>query len=292
MSEFLEERLNERIRLGASWEEDFSVTITQSASGREERWLEHPFPRYRFRVLWSEDIDDLWDDIASLYRRAYGRFAGFRLRFFDEFSTNGMKDAPTAFDQQLDVVSATVYQLVKRYSDGGPLLPIGAPVRTIFKPVSGSVLVGIRNSLTGDHPITAFTVDTTTGLVTLAATKTRPITAITQAAQAVLTVGTNTFVVGESVHVSGVSGMTQINGRRAQVVARTTNTITLDINSTAFSAYTSGGTANTTAQSGETVHGGCLFDIPCRFDTPLGVTSVSISMRETSEIEIVELIAL
>lgn len=292
MSAFLEERLDERIRLGASWEEDFNVEVSQTSSGREERWLVHPHPQYRFRVLYTEDIDDLWEEIVSLHRRVYGRFAGFRLRFFDEYSTNGMKGVPTAFDHELESLGSGEYQLVKRYGVGDTLLSVGAPVRTIYKPVAGTVKAGIRNATTGDHEITAFSVDTATGVVTLAANKSRAITAITKGATTTLTVGSNTFTVGDSAHVSGVVGMTQINGRRAEVVARTSTTVTLDIDSTGFSDYVSGGTVQTTVQAGETVHGGCEFDLPCRFDTPLGMQSVSRDLRETGEIEIVELIAL
>lgn len=68
------------------------------------------------------------------------------------------------------------------------------------------------------------------------------ITNITQATQAVVT-ATNTFIVGEYVQFSLVGGMTQINGRIAQVVAATGSSFTVNIDTTTFSAYTSGGTA-------------------------------------------------
>lgn len=71
----------------------------------------------------------------------------------------------------------------------------------------------------------------------------RSITAITQAASAVVTVGTHTFVVGDMLAFSGVSGMTQINGLTGTVTAIGATTVTVNINSSAFSAYTSGGTA-------------------------------------------------
>ena len=48
-------------------------------------------------------------------------------------------------------------------------------------------------------------------------------------------------------------------------------TITVAVNSTAFSAYTSGGTVMTTPQSGESVTGGCEFDFPVHFLTKLPV---------------------
>jgi uncharacterized phage protein (TIGR02218 family) len=69
------------------------------------------------------------------------------------------------------------------------------------------------------------------------------ITGITQAASAVVTVGAHTFAVGDVVEFSGVGGMTQINGLTGSITAIGDTTITVNINSTAFSAYTSGGTA-------------------------------------------------
>jgi uncharacterized protein (TIGR02217 family) len=288
---FLEELLPTDILYGSRYTDSYVVEIARTAGGQEHRRLVHPFPERRFVVSYVKDKGGIYDNIQALYHRAYGTFAGFRARAIDDHTTSGLADSPTAFDQLLDVVTAgTVYQLVKDYGTGGTPIAIGLPKRTIFKPVSGSVVVGIRNTITGDSAITAFSVDTTTGQVTLSANKTRSITAITQATSAVLTVGSHTFIVGDSVHVSGVSGMTEINGRRAAVTAFDATKITVAINSSAFSAYTSGGTANTIIQSGETLRGGCRFDIPCRFGGALDITPVSRDFRETGEIEIVELI--
>ena len=69
------------------------------------------------------------------------------------------------------------------------------------------------------------------------------ITAITKAASAVVTVGAHTFVAGDVVAFSGVSGMTEINGLTGTVTAIGATSITVNINSSAFTAYTSGGTA-------------------------------------------------
>ena len=67
------------------------------------------------------------------------------------------------------------------------------------------------------------------------------ITAITQSANAVVTTA-NTFVPGQIVTIMGVVGMTQINGMSGTIISATPTTITLNIDSTAFSAYVSGGT--------------------------------------------------
>lgn len=72
------------------------------------------------------------------------------------------------------------------------------------------------------------------------------ISAITQAASAVITVGNNLFDLGDVVTFSGVVGMTQINGLEGTVIARdiSSKTITVNINSSSFTAYASGGAAS------------------------------------------------
>lgn len=289
---FLEERLPVGIRMGASYADQYAVEITQTAGGSESRRLVHPYPIRYWDISFVMATPALREAVLGMYHRAYGMFGGFRVKAMDDYTTGALNAAPTAFDQSLEVITAgSVYQLQKAYGAGGAPLSIGLPVRTIFKPVTGTTKVGIRNLLTGDSAITAWSVDTTTGRVTLSANKTKAVTAITQAASAVLTVGaSHGFAVGDSVHVSGVVGMTQINGRRGAVTATAATTITVAINSSGFTAYTSGGTVNTRPQTGETVHGGCEFDIPCRFNSRIDVNHVSVDVRDTGSIEIVELI--
>lgn len=73
------------------------------------------------------------------------------------------------------------------------------------------------------------------------------ITAITQANPAVVTSAAHGLANGDEVHISGVVGMTQVNSRRFIVAGVTANTFQLSgENSTAYTAYSSAGTANRT----------------------------------------------
>lgn len=288
---FLEERLPVCVRLGSNWSDSYAVEVTTTASGQEYRRLVHRLPMRRFTVTYIRGEDETHDQILALYHRAYGQFAGFRVRAFDDWSTNGRTAPPTAFDQALAVVAPGIYQLQKEYGTGAPGIDIGRPVRTIYKPVAGTVLIGIRNLASGDIAATGATTDTTTGRVTFPANKTATITAITQATQAVVTVDPGHGIVGgESVHFSDVTGMTEINGQRALVLTAGPTSITVALNTTAYTAHTSGGALSTRPQDGETVTGGCEFDLPCRFDTAIDVTPLAPDVRETSTIEIVELL--
>lgn len=108
------------------------------------------------------------------------------------------------------------------------------------------------------------------------------VTGITAAANAVVTISTggsaNPFAVGDTIGFASVGGMTQINSVAGIVTAiggvTTAWTITTNINSSAFSAYTSGGTAAsygagneiwTLPEAAATNLAGALFDLqwPC-----------------------------
>jgi hypothetical protein len=69
------------------------------------------------------------------------------------------------------------------------------------------------------------------------------ITGATQATQCVLTAN-NTLQQGQSVLIVGVFGMTELNGNFYTVISATPTSVTLDVDSTSFTSYTSGGTIN------------------------------------------------
>mgnify|MGYP001202073734 FL=1 len=76
------------------------------------------------------------------------------------------------------------------------------------------------------------------------------VSGITQANPAVVTASSHGFSNGDFIILSSVVGMTEVNGKTFKVADKTTNTFELqdvdgtDINSSAFTAYSSGGDAN------------------------------------------------
>jgi len=87
------------------------------------------------------------------------------------------------------------------------------------------------------------------GQVLKASGGTGTVSAATRANPIVVTATSHPHVNGEDVYVSGVVGMTELNGRTMRVANKTTNTYELtdfdgnNINSSAYTAYTSGGTS-------------------------------------------------
>ena len=287
MPDFLEERINDLVRYGSSYSDDYAVDIITTSGGQEYRRLVHQFPVRKFDISYLLDNDKTYAELQGIYHRAHGKYAGFRARCYDEWSSNGRIGTPTAFDQPMGLVSAGLYQLRKYYGTDKAAGATGYAYREIKKPVAGTVLVGI-----GPTAIRAadWTADSTTGRIAFDADKTQAVTGISQAAQAVLTLGTHPFVVGESVHISAVSGMTQINSLRALIVAIGATTITVAIDSTLFSTYVAGGVVHTRPQAGEAVTAGFEFDFPVRFNTSMPIGQDYPGYRSVDGVELVEII--
>nr|WP_286948252.1 DUF2460 domain-containing protein [Pseudomonas sp. UBA6718] len=283
MAAFLEEQFPKDIDYGSGFSAGFSAEVVSTAGGNEYRMLRHPYLVATLEVDFTRQRDDIITRVIDLNMRAGGKFRAFRVRNYLDFSTNHYRGAPTALDQPMLLVSAGVYQLMRWYGNSADS---ECSRRRIRKPQAGSVLVGVGGVAL---PPAQWSVDNTTGLVTMAANKTGAITGISQASSAVVT-ASNTLAVGDTVHFSGVAGMTQINGLRGTVTARTATQFTVNINSALFSAYTSGGTFNTRPQSGEVVTGGCYFDIPMRFDADLSGSFTSFGVLSATGIGLVEVL--
>mgnify|MGYP001286597284 CR=1 FL=1 len=292
MSEFLEERLPVDVRMGATYADEYAVDITTTRGGSEYRRLIHNYPVRQFTVNYTLDRADLWTRIIALYHRAYGMYAGFRVRCADDYSTNAQTGAPTAFDDAMAGISVGLYQIQNYYGAGASPLGIGYPLRTIFKPVAGTVRVGIGLVEILNSPVVNWSVVTTTGRVTFSANKTANVSGtIPKAVAPVIPCAGHSFLVGESVHFFGVVGMTQINGLRGRITAISAGvSITIDIDTSGFSTYSSGGTLNTRPQNGEAVTAGCEFDLPCRFNSRIDIQHVAQNVREAGSIDIIELV--
>lgn len=79
---------------------------------------------------------------------------------------------------------------------------------------------------------------------------TAPITGITAANPCVVTSTAHPYAVGDVLWLSGIGGMTQLNSSFARVTAIAANTVTLDVNSTGLTAWTSGGTLSRMTDAG------------------------------------------
>ncbi len=135
--------------------------IVTLASGREQRNARWLHSRRKFDAGYGIKSFAALASVVAFFEERRGRLIGFRWRDQLDWKSALATDTPLAFDQRIGTGDGarTVFQLVKTY--GGTHAPYERQIR---KPVAGTVRVAV--GLTELLP-TAFTVDTSTGLVTL-----------------------------------------------------------------------------------------------------------------------------
>ncbi|WP_306120467.1 MULTISPECIES: DUF2460 domain-containing protein [unclassified Roseitalea] len=158
---FHEVRFPDNISRGARGGPERRTQIVELASGDEERNASWANSRRRYDVAYGiRRADDLAAAVAFFEARN-GRLHGFRFRDWGDFKSCLPSQTPLPTDQVIGTGdgTTTAFQLVKRYASGSQTW-----VRTITKPVAGTV----RIAFDGAEEVGGWTVDTTTGVVTLA----------------------------------------------------------------------------------------------------------------------------
>lgn len=138
--------------------------IVALVSGHEERNSPWAGSRRVFNAGYGvKSLADI-EQVIAFFEARSGRLYGFRFRDPFDFKSGPGAAAPRADDQVLGQGdgAATEFQLAKTYASGP-----AAYVREINKPVAGSVLLAVAGAVKTQGP--DFTVDETTGRVTLAA---------------------------------------------------------------------------------------------------------------------------
>ena len=149
-------------------------------------------------------------------------------------------------DQSADVVSIDSLNFapreLRRYADTKWILALSAFAPSQAPPTALLAAKGAAGAKTFRYKVTAVASESfeesVSGLSTAYA-----ITGITQANPCVVTLAAHNFAIGDEAEVAAIVGMTELNGTRAFVTATTATTVTFgEVNSTAYTAYSSGGT--------------------------------------------------
>lgn len=266
---FVETRINDGLIIygsdgGAAYSTDI-VTLNSAYEQRNQNWINGRGQwNLGDRVVQQAEADTL----NSFFRARKGRAIGFRFRDWMDYQDagNGILATVNATNTPTNPGTGngnSVYQMFKSYASGGAY-----DYRQIRKPVAGIVAI-LRNGATvtaGTAPGN-YAIDTTTGLITFVNDIVVGITSINQAAAGVvLTSAAHGLTTGWQVLISGVLGMTQVNGILHTVTVITATSFSIE-NTTSYSAYTSGGTVQKFPQTTDTLTWTGQFDVPVRFDT-------------------------
>lgn len=268
-----ETRFPEEIARGAVGGAGFATIIVVGSSGGEQRNAQWDQPRYQWDV--SHALRDVpqGQELIAFFVARQGKARGFRFKDWSDFATT---------QDTLYVTGTPTVQMTKTYSSG----PVDY-ARNLYKIVA-SPAPTFRKNLASFTPADF---DVNTGIVLLPILKTKAITNITQAASAVVTVGAaHGFIVGDLVYFIGVNGMTEINGLTAEVTVAGATTVTVDLDTLEFTAYTSGGTLESYAHVDDVWDWTGEFDVPVRFDTDqMKLVQEDVLVRAWEGIPIVEI---
>lgn len=135
------------------------VTLGSNRESRNARWAHS---RRRYEAGYGVKTLAQLSQVIEFFEERRGRLYGFRWRDRADFASCAPGATPAPTDQALgtgDGVRAA-FQLVKTY--GGAF---SAYVRTIAKPVAGSVRVAVNGA---EKSASQFAIDATTGVVTFA----------------------------------------------------------------------------------------------------------------------------
>jgi uncharacterized protein (TIGR02217 family) len=240
----------------------FNTDVAILESGFEQRNQYWDQSRGTWNIGYGVRELDKVTTVLDFFSAVKGRTHGFRYRDWNDYQSvrrtaHFVRNTTSAFDQVISINTTTTdqFQLMKTYYVG-----FLATRRFIAKPVIGTVSIAIQGveipssgwNLSYVPETQALEGHETIGRVTLGANVQKTITGLTLGATTIVeTSAAHGLSINDSVHFSmTVGGTTQIRGLRGKVTAVGDSThITVDINSTGFTAFTSGGTINTQRQS-------------------------------------------
>lgn len=160
--DFDEVRFPDTISKGSAGGPERMTDVVVMGSGYEERNATWADSRRRYDAsLGLRNVDDL-HDVLEFFEARNGKLIGFRWKDWVDHRSCKPRTQPKADDQFIGTGdgSTVAFQLVKDYVSGPRTY-----TRTISKPVDGTVRVEVAGvELSGG----AFTVDLTTGIVSLA----------------------------------------------------------------------------------------------------------------------------
>lgn len=151
-------RFPEQIAFGAVGGPEFKTNVVTVESGREKRDAVWAYPRHSWDVSPPARLQAQYEALRAHFMSVDGRAHGFRFKDWSDYEA-------TVAQGFVAGLTGTTFQLVKRYVSGAQ-----SKTRRIRKPIaSGFSLYDTAVLLT---PTTDYTLDTTTGIVTTATTRT------------------------------------------------------------------------------------------------------------------------
>jgi len=272
-------RFPETISAGASGGPEFATITSVNDGGHEQRNARWAYPLHRYDVSHGLKDQAGLDILKAFFMTVFGMLTAFRYKDWADYSvTQAQSSAIQSF--------GGVFQLGKTYTSGAASM-----TRTLKKIVDNTYTIYRDAVLQTEGPGAGeYAIDITTGIVTFQPDASSSITGITQANPGVITDVAHGRTTGDELELSAIGGMTELNGQTVTITVLTADTFSIGVDTSAYTAYTSGGAWNMFLQSTEALTWAGEFDVPCRFDTDVqNVTIASFNNFGWGSISVAEI---
>jgi uncharacterized protein (TIGR02217 family) len=149
-------------RLGMTSLPNYSVTISNTASGRERRNRNWSRPLHTYNVQCGPKMEAEIQELLEFWHAVGGTECGFRFKDWADYKSCRVNETPSSTDQSLILTPGSPggYQLLKTYTAGAR-----STVRDILKPVEGTILIADDGNLLTEG--FDYAIDYTSGILTL-----------------------------------------------------------------------------------------------------------------------------
>lgn len=154
-------RFPERIGAGAMGGPEFMTTVVKVAGGAEQRNGSWTYPLHKWDVSVGLRFQADFLAVRAFFLTMRGRLHGFRFKDLADYQAAHTGDEKGI----VSGITSTTFQLVKRYTSGAQTFD-----RKITKPIAAGF--ELKNSGSTLTLTTDYTIDTVTGIVTTATSKT------------------------------------------------------------------------------------------------------------------------
>lgn len=250
----IEVRFPDDISYGASAGPKYCTTLVENLSGKVKAIQTWKNPIRIYDVAFGvreehqkEELQDFWDEVA-------GRAGVFRFRDFSDFRITREN---CEFNGSVGYNGAESFKIYKSRR----LKSLAKRYRRIHKIVEDTFFL-YKNDL----PFTGYNLDLDNGVVNFTPLNTKSIVSITKASNGVITTSVaHGLVNNDMVSFKDVSGMGQINGVVGKVTVINTTSFSINVNTSSYNDYVTGGTVNKYMNIGDEFTYECEFDVPVRF---------------------------
>lgn len=254
----------------------YNTVVVGSTSGRETRNSIWQYGRAQFDLQGSmrttTGVSNPYSIqvIRNFFRVCKGQAYGFRFRDWTDYQDEGQGVIGPLLPNYSTPVTPTgaasgqpQYQMYKKY-----VLSSLSDYKPIQKPLTSSFFRNGTLLVPGASP-GQYSVDTTTGIMTMVADSSEPASAWAAGSTTSFTVPTVPagWAVGKSLYFAGITGDTNnvLNGQAVAITSISGTTVAVHANSTGETL--SGGTAYLYPQSTDVITWTGTFDLPVRFAT-------------------------